>query len=54
MREGYEKEMSTLKAKLLRAELAVNSLDKQVQGNTQENMELTKICDELLAQIERS
>ncbi len=53
VRETFDKESSTLKAKLLRAELNVNSLEKLVESKTKENTELSKICDELLAQIEK-
>lgn len=52
VRETYEKEISTLKAKLVRAELNVSTLEKTVETKTKENTELSKICDDLLAQIE--
>jgi hypothetical protein len=53
VRSAYEKELSTLKARLSRAELQASSVTKQLESKTSENAELTKICDQLVAQIEQ-
>ncbi|KAJ3357529.1 NUAK SNF1-like kinase 1, partial [Entophlyctis luteolus] len=50
VRNGFEKEIASLKVKVTRAELHISSLEKTVETKTQENMELTKICDDLLMQ----
>ncbi|KAJ3129045.1 Transforming acidic coiled-coil-containing protein 3 [Nowakowskiella sp. JEL0407] len=49
---AFEKEVSALKTKILRAELHSSSLEKELAGKKAENEELTKICDGLLAQME--
>ncbi|KAJ3067361.1 hypothetical protein HDU98_009404 [Podochytrium sp. JEL0797] len=52
VRAGYEKEIAALKVKLSRTELHMSSLERTVETKAQENAELTKICDDLLMQIE--
>ena len=54
VRSSYEKDLGTLKAKLAKAEVQVGTLERTVAAKSQENIELTKICDELLAQIEKA
>ena len=44
-------EIAKLKALLRKAELAVSSLEKQVDQKNRENQELTTICDELIAKV---
>ncbi|KAI8612379.1 transforming acidic coiled-coil-containing protein-domain containing protein [Chytriomyces sp. MP71] len=54
VRAGLEKEITALRIKVSRAELHVASLVKSMESKTAENAELTKICDDLLLQIENS
>ncbi|KAI8924210.1 transforming acidic coiled-coil-containing protein-domain containing protein [Entophlyctis helioformis] len=53
VRASYEKELSALRAKLSRVEIQMQSLELNLQAKTQENVELTKICDDLVSQMER-
>ncbi|KAJ3334155.1 hypothetical protein HDU76_008617 [Blyttiomyces sp. JEL0837] len=54
VRAAFEKEIAALKVKISRADLHISSLEKTIETKTQENQELTKICDDLLMQIENS
>ncbi len=40
-----------MQAMLRKAEMRVNSLERALEQKTKENQELTKICDELIAQV---
>lgn len=51
-RSNYEKEISTLKTKLQRCELTMNSLERSLALKEEENKELTGICDGLVQQME--
>ena len=53
VRTAYEKEISTYKAKLSRAEIQMQNLDRNLKVKTQENTELSQICDDLVNQIEK-
>ncbi|KAI9347640.1 transforming acidic coiled-coil-containing protein-domain containing protein [Obelidium mucronatum] len=52
VRAAFEKEIAALKVKITRVELHAQALERTVDTKTQENAELTKICDDLLMQIE--
>ncbi|KAJ3218226.1 RING-box protein 1A [Dinochytrium kinnereticum] len=52
VRGALEKETTTLRAKVSRAELHISTLERTIQSKDQENVELSKICDTLLQQIE--
>lgn len=52
-KEKYENELSLAKAKLVKAEIRVNTLENTVIAKTNENTELMKICDELIQKIDR-
>ncbi|KAJ3237875.1 Transforming acidic coiled-coil-containing protein 3 [Chytriomyces hyalinus] len=54
VRAGLEKEIAALRVKISRSELHVASLEKTVESKVAENAELTKICDDLLMQIENA
>jgi soluble cytochrome b562 len=47
-----EVEISAMKAKLLKAELRIGSLEEALEGKTRENKELGAICDELIQKID--
>jgi hypothetical protein len=51
VRATFEKEAAALRIKFSRAELHAASLEKTIASKTQENAELTKICDDLLMQV---
>ncbi|TPX43419.1 hypothetical protein SeMB42_g04732 [Synchytrium endobioticum] len=52
VRATYEKEISGYKIRISKAELQASSLEKVVAQRTNENIELTKICDQLLAHVQ--
>ncbi|KAJ3045191.1 hypothetical protein HDV00_011061 [Rhizophlyctis rosea] len=54
VRTTYEKEISALKAKLSRSEVAIKTLERTVESKNEENAELAKICDGLVAQLDQS
>ncbi|KAI8835791.1 transforming acidic coiled-coil-containing protein-domain containing protein [Chytriomyces cf. hyalinus JEL632] len=54
VRAGLEKEIASLRVKISRSELHMASLEKNVESKAAENAELTKICDDLLMQIENA
>ena len=43
--------MAQLQAMLRKAEMRVNNLERTVEQKSQENSELTAICDELIAKV---
>lgn len=45
-------ELSATKAKLLKAELRIASLEESLESKTRENKELGAICDELIQKID--
>ena len=47
-----EREVGTLQAKLKKEQMTVASLNTSLQDKIRENQELTKICDELIAEAE--
>lgn len=47
-------ELSAVKAKLLKAELRIGSLEEALASKTRENKELGAICDELIQKIDPS
>nr|KAJ3421144.1 Transforming acidic coiled-coil-containing protein 3 [Polyrhizophydium stewartii] len=53
VRSTYEKEIAALRAKLSRMEVQTQTLERNLQTKTQENQELTKICDDLVSQMEQ-
>ncbi|KAJ3102979.1 Transforming acidic coiled-coil-containing protein 3, partial [Physocladia obscura] len=52
VRAGLENEISALKIKISRSDLQIESLKKTLDTKEQENLELTKICDDLMVQVE--
>ena len=53
--ESFQKsrdaEVAQLQAMLRKADMRVNNLERTVDQKTQENTELTAICDELIAKV---
>jgi hypothetical protein len=47
-----ENELSAAKAKLLKSELRIVSLESAVDAKTRENSELMTICDELIKKMD--
>ncbi|KAK6096639.1 hypothetical protein MT418_003466 [Batrachochytrium dendrobatidis] len=52
VRASYEKEAAAMRAKLSRVEIQMQTLDCNLKTKVQENQELTKICDDLVSQME--
>ncbi|KAJ3051960.1 Transforming acidic coiled-coil-containing protein 3 [Rhizophlyctis rosea] len=52
VRQGYEKEISALKAKLSRSEVQIKTLERTVESKNVENAELAKVWDVLLAEAD--
>jgi transforming acidic coiled-coil-containing protein 3 len=52
VRHANETETAGIKAKLLRAEMKVGTLERSMQDKIKENAELSRICDDLVQQIE--
>jgi predicted RNase H-like nuclease (RuvC/YqgF family) len=52
MRAEYEKELSTLRTAVMRAEARIKQLETTVENKSKENAELIKLCDELIAKVE--
>lgn len=48
-----ENELSVTKAKLLKSELKISSLESAIEAKTRENSELMTICDELIHKMDR-
>ena len=53
LKSSLENELSVTKAKLLKSELIINSLEATVESKTKENAELLTICDELIHKMDR-
>jgi len=53
IRNSSEKELVSLKSRLSRAEVAAKSLEQTVESKRRENEELTRICDELMTQLDK-
>lgn len=51
LQRNRESEVAKLQALLRKAEMRVTSLERTVEQKARENQELTKICDELIAQV---
>ncbi|BHF68896.1 cerebral cortex development [Sparganum proliferum] len=49
VKRNTEGEVTLLRAAIKRSELQIKSLESQLEQKTRENMELTKICDELIS-----
>lgn len=52
-RRECESEMIALKAQLKRSEMKLNGLQAHLDQKTKENDELTKMVDELIANVEK-
>ena len=53
LKESLEYELSATKAKLLKSELKINSLESAIEAKTRENSELMTICDELIHKMDK-
>lgn len=53
MKETLEFELSATKAKLLKSELKISSLESAIEAKTKENSELMTICDELIHKMDK-
>lgn len=53
VKEGLEYELSATKAKLLKSELKISSLESAIETKTRENSELMTICDELIHKMDK-
>ena len=51
LQKGRESEVAQLQAMLKKTEMRVNTLERIVEQKTQENNELTSICDELISKV---
>ena len=51
LQKGRESEVAQLQAMLKKTEMRVNTLERIVDQKTQENNELTSICDELITKV---
>ena len=51
MQRARENERAQLQAMLRKAEMKVNNLERVVEQKSQENHELTAICDELISKV---
>lgn len=47
----YEADITVLKGQLKKASMTINSLEKRLEQKSEENVELTKLYDELLSQV---
>ena len=52
VQSSMDVELSATKAKLLKAELRIGSLEEALESKTRENKELGAICDELIQKID--
>lgn len=50
---SLENELSVTRAKLLKSELKINSLESSIEAKTRENSELMTICDELIHKMDK-
>jgi hypothetical protein len=53
VRSGLEQDLQITKVKLSRAESSRSGLEQSVEAKGKENVELARICDELVLQIEK-
>ena len=51
LQRARENERAQLQAMLRKAEMKVNNLERVVEQKSQENQELTAICDELISKV---
>lgn len=54
VRKTSEAEIAALRAQLKKAEMKIESLENSLEQKTKENVELTNICDELIARVGKS
>ncbi|XP_038649281.1 transforming acidic coiled-coil-containing protein 3 [Scyliorhinus canicula] len=52
VRNKYKAEVAALKAHLRKEQMKANSLERSLEEKTKENVELSKICDELISKME--
>ncbi|XP_072353622.1 transforming acidic coiled-coil-containing protein 3 isoform X2 [Scyliorhinus torazame] len=52
VRNKYKAEVAALQAHLRKEQMKANSLERSVEEKTKENVELSKICDELISKME--
>jgi transforming acidic coiled-coil-containing protein 3 len=52
VRINNEQELAGIRAKSLRAEMRIGTLERGIDDKIKENKELTRICDELVTQME--
>lgn len=53
IKASLENELSATKAKLLKSELKISSLESGIEAKTRENSELMTICDELIKKMDK-
>ena len=52
LQENYQRDMSSIQAKLNRAELHIKSLETLIDVKGRENRELMAICDDLIKKLD--
>ncbi|XP_041044767.1 transforming acidic coiled-coil-containing protein 3-like isoform X2 [Carcharodon carcharias] len=53
VRNKYKAEIAALQAHLRKEQMKANSLERSLEQKTKENVELSKICDELISKMEK-
>ncbi|XP_067885768.1 transforming acidic coiled-coil-containing protein 3 [Heterodontus francisci] len=53
VRNKYKAEIAALQAHLRKEQMKANSMERSVEEKTKENVELSKICDELISKMEK-
>ncbi|XP_067838829.1 transforming acidic coiled-coil-containing protein 3-like [Heptranchias perlo] len=53
VRNKYKAEVAALQAHLRKEQMKTNSLERSLEEKTKENVELSKICDELISKMEK-
>ncbi|XP_078079176.1 transforming acidic coiled-coil-containing protein 3-like [Mustelus asterias] len=53
VRNKYKAEIAALQAHLRKEQMKANSLERSLEEKTKENVELSKICDELISKMEK-
>ncbi|XP_067892459.1 transforming acidic coiled-coil-containing protein 3-like [Heterodontus francisci] len=53
VRNKYKAEIAGLQAHLRKEQMKANSMEKSLEEKTKENVELSKICDELISKMEK-
>ncbi|XP_020388377.2 transforming acidic coiled-coil-containing protein 3 [Rhincodon typus] len=53
VRNKYKAEVAALQAQLRKEQMKTNSLERSLEEKTKENVELSKICDELISKMEK-